>query len=263
MKTLYQAANAVEAHMLLDLLKQEGISGHIFGEHLQGAIGELPANGLVRLVVDEGDYASARTVIDRWAIKNPPEANQAVVQAKSRGWLGLLISFAVGVVGCYAFFRAPATTDGIDFNRDGVLDEKWTFSASGTILKSEVDRNLDGRVDYVTTFDKRGQLQSAEADDNFDGVFETHIGFRDGNTEWYEVDTDGDGYPDLRTNYESGVMVSTEYISPISGKPLRVEFFRLGVMFKANVDTDKDGVLDTTQNYSRLGEVLSVEKLKK
>ena len=63
MKTLYEAANAVEAHMLLDLLKQEGMEARIEGEALQGAMGGVPAAGLVRLVVDEDGYAPARALI--------------------------------------------------------------------------------------------------------------------------------------------------------------------------------------------------------
>lgn len=74
MKTLYQAANAVEAHMLVDFLKQEGINtAHIHGEHLQGAIGELPEAGLIRLVVDEEDYEVARAVIEQRETKIPAE----------------------------------------------------------------------------------------------------------------------------------------------------------------------------------------------
>jgi len=77
MKTLYEAANAIEAHMLVDLLKQEGLHAHIHGEHLQGAMGELPAAGLVRLVIDEADHARARTLIERWESLQPAEPSEA------------------------------------------------------------------------------------------------------------------------------------------------------------------------------------------
>jgi len=76
MRTLYQAGSAIEAHMLVDLLKQQGLSAEIHGEHLQGAIGELPAAGLVRLVVDEPDYAAAREVIERWETAQPAEVTK-------------------------------------------------------------------------------------------------------------------------------------------------------------------------------------------
>ena len=51
MKRVFQAANAIEAHMILHLLQQSGIPGHVEGEYLQGGIGELPAAGLVNVVV--------------------------------------------------------------------------------------------------------------------------------------------------------------------------------------------------------------------
>ena len=66
MRTLYEAANGLEARLLHDLLAQEGVPARICGEFLQGGIGELPAAGLVRLMVDERDYAAGRALIARW-----------------------------------------------------------------------------------------------------------------------------------------------------------------------------------------------------
>ncbi|MFN0315349.1 MAG: DUF2007 domain-containing protein, partial [Burkholderiales bacterium] len=66
MKTAYEAANAVEAHMIQDVLRREEVEAEIHGEFLPGAVGELPAAGLVRVVVADEDYARAREVIGRW-----------------------------------------------------------------------------------------------------------------------------------------------------------------------------------------------------
>ncbi|MFH1812766.1 MAG: DUF2007 domain-containing protein [Pseudomonadota bacterium] len=66
MKTLYEAASLVEAHLLKDLLAQEGVPAVIHGEFLQGGMGELPAAGLVRLMVDDHHYDAGRAVIERW-----------------------------------------------------------------------------------------------------------------------------------------------------------------------------------------------------
>ncbi|HEY9194128.1 MAG TPA: DUF2007 domain-containing protein [Methyloversatilis sp.] len=66
MRTLYEAANGVDARLLHDLLAQEGVPALVCGEFLQGGIGELPAAGLVRLMVDERDYAAGRALIARW-----------------------------------------------------------------------------------------------------------------------------------------------------------------------------------------------------
>ncbi|NDP47752.1 MAG: DUF2007 domain-containing protein [Sulfuriferula multivorans] len=72
MKTPYEPSNALEAKMLHDLLLQEGISTRIDGAYLQGGVGELPASGLVRLVVDEHNYERGRDVIKRWEATEVP-----------------------------------------------------------------------------------------------------------------------------------------------------------------------------------------------
>ena len=66
MKTAYDAANNIEAHLVMHQLQQAGIDARIEGEYLQGGIGELPAAGNVRVVVDEKDLAEARSVIADW-----------------------------------------------------------------------------------------------------------------------------------------------------------------------------------------------------
>ncbi len=263
MKTLYEAANAIEAHMLVDLLKQEDIAASIQGEALQGAAGEIPATGLVRLMVAEEHHAAARAIIDRWEAAQveptpaPPRSTAAPLLR------GLLLGLVIGAGATYAAYRAPATADGVDYDGDGLLDEKWTFSPNGVLLKMELDRNLDKKVDYVASYDARGHLAAAELDDNFDGVFETKQWLKNGNIETSLSDTDGDSYPDLRTNFMNGVVDSVEYIDPASGKPLRIEHYTLGILKFADVDTDTDGVLDTRVTYTRRAEVASREPLHK
>ncbi len=66
MKTVLHALNSIEAHVIKGLLESEGIASSIQGEFLQGAIGELPANGLIRVVVDEKYYQQASDIIDNW-----------------------------------------------------------------------------------------------------------------------------------------------------------------------------------------------------
>lgn len=74
MRLVYEAAHAIEAHMIADLLKREGIAGMVQGEYLQGALGGLPAAGLVRVVVDEDDYERARRVIEHWSSAQAEDA---------------------------------------------------------------------------------------------------------------------------------------------------------------------------------------------
>ena len=66
MKTVLHALNSVEANLVKGLLESEGIDSSVLGEFLQGAIGELPATGLIRVVVDDEDYDQARQVIEDW-----------------------------------------------------------------------------------------------------------------------------------------------------------------------------------------------------
>jgi Putative prokaryotic signal transducing protein len=111
MKTLYQAASVVEAHMLRDLLWREGIVAHIHGEHLQGAMGELPAAGLIRLVVDEPDFDRARVLVDQWDAEQPAHTPAPPPAPQSRLVFVFLIGLALGVAGTAAFFRSAATVD--------------------------------------------------------------------------------------------------------------------------------------------------------
>lgn len=104
MKTLYEAANALEAHMLADLLKQEGLQAQVLGEHLQGAVGELPAGGFVRLLIPDEQYGAARAVVERWEATQvsdptPPRSTQA---GNGRGvWIflaGVLLGLVLGLM---------------------------------------------------------------------------------------------------------------------------------------------------------------------
>lgn len=68
---LYAADSAIDAHLLKGLLEQQGIDVRIIGEFLQGAVGELPATGLVQVLVPEEDYDDALATLEAF------EANRA------------------------------------------------------------------------------------------------------------------------------------------------------------------------------------------
>lgn len=57
--------------MIVDLLAQRGLHGHVFGDALQGGMGELPATGLVRVMVNNDDAASAEEVVQQWERQQP------------------------------------------------------------------------------------------------------------------------------------------------------------------------------------------------
>ena len=73
MKSVFEASNSVEAHMVLHLLGQHGLAGRVEGEYLTGAMGDLPVAGLVRVVVEEPDYDAARAVVAAFEAEQPPD----------------------------------------------------------------------------------------------------------------------------------------------------------------------------------------------
>ncbi len=221
-------------------------------------MGGLPASGLVRLVVDDSDYEKARQAIDRWEAaerESPPAPVQYVPLRKSRRMLAGLVGLVLGCAATYAYMRVPVSVNGVDHNRDGILDEQWILSPSGATVEIRVDRNLDGKIDYVIHYDQRGQMEKAEGDDDFDGKFESQYRFRYGNLVSSQIDTDGDGFPDLTSYFEHGVIQTSKFINPKTGMPLRVEHFHLGRVDYAEVDSDKDGGLDKRITYSTSGEI--------
>ncbi|MCH8249582.1 MAG: DUF2007 domain-containing protein [Proteobacteria bacterium] len=66
MKKVFDASSNIEAHLVMHQLQQAGIDARIEGEYLQGGIGELPAAGNIRVVVDSKDVDEARLVIAEW-----------------------------------------------------------------------------------------------------------------------------------------------------------------------------------------------------
>ena len=261
MKTVFEPSNSLEGYMLQDLLKQRGIDSRLDGAHLQGGVGELPASGLVRLVVAEEDFRAARAVIDDWESASVKDPIPAPARRVPTGFAGALVGLLVGVAGSYAYFRVPAPNEGIDHDGDGSLDERWFTSAAGTMIRTEIDRNFDGKADIVYRYDRQGRLNAADSDDNFDGAFETQWNYIRGNATYAEVDSDGDSFPDLILRLKNGVLDSTEYLVPGSAQPVRKEYFDLNRLTSAEVDSDRDGRLDTRQTYSPVAEIIETTRI--
>jgi Putative prokaryotic signal transducing protein len=263
MKTVYEAANALEAHMLADVLKQEGITAQVMGSFLPGAVGELPAAGLVRLVVEPEDFGRAREVIDRW---EATQVNDSSLRTTGPGlsrtpWIWGLSGLVVGAGLCFVGLRVPVHKTEFDQNRDSLIDERWERSMAGFAVGAEIDRNFDNKIDLRYRFDEQGQLQSDERDDDFDGTFETMTTYRLNQAQRTEADTDGDRLIDSVTHFDHGVFTRMEYLEPRSGKATRVEHLRLGRLDRVDIDTDLDGVIDTREHYNALGQITSSEHL--
>ncbi len=265
MKTAYRAANGIEAHMLQDLLAQDGIAARLDGAYLEGAIGELPAAGLVRLVVEDEDYDRARALLMEWEASNAPAPAPPTPRTTPAGKSRIgaaLIGLAVGVAGATFYFRAPVGNGGIDFDGDGVLDETWTYSPQGVLTEVRTDRNRDRKVDLIIRYAGNGAPEVSESDEDFNGTFESISAFVQGNIQSTETDTDGDGVADLKTYFRHGVATEMVYLDKYTGLPLRVETLRLGRIVHADIDFDRDGKLDRRVTYSAAGEEEGFEVLR-
>ena len=66
MMVVYHASNSIEAYLIKNLLEQQEIPAYVFGDYLQGGIGEIPAIGLVTVNVSDSDYTKAKEIVDEW-----------------------------------------------------------------------------------------------------------------------------------------------------------------------------------------------------
>lgn len=263
MKTVYEAANALEAHMLADVLKQEGITAQVMGSFLPGAMGELPAAGLVRLVVEEDDFDQARAAIGRWEATQVAEPAKRAVRPGTAGsrWRWGLGGLLLGAGLCLAVVRLPTGQTEFDHNRDSLVDERWELSLAGLIVGGEHDRNFDSRMDLRLHYDASGELDVEERDDDFDGQFESRTTYRMNLAQRTEADTDGDRLIDSITHFMHGVATRMDTLEPRSGKPVRIEHLHLGRLDKVERDTDLDGAIDTREHYNALGQITRTERI--
>lgn len=100
MKCVYEASDVLEAHVIQGLLEQHRISAFIEGEHLMGAVGELPASRLVRVLVNDDDWPEGSSLMQDYDSTNQPLSQQVTVSQggmpRQANWL--LIAMAVMVL---------------------------------------------------------------------------------------------------------------------------------------------------------------------
>jgi hypothetical protein len=63
MQRIYEPQDVMEGELLLSMLASEGVEAHLTGQHLAGALGELPACGLLGVMVENTDAERARALI--------------------------------------------------------------------------------------------------------------------------------------------------------------------------------------------------------
>lgn len=99
MKCVYEASDLLEAHVIQGLLEQHRISSFIEGEHLIGAVGELPASALVRILVNDEDLPAGVSLMRDYDGNNQPLNEQATLaqggMPRRASWLLAAMAFMV------------------------------------------------------------------------------------------------------------------------------------------------------------------------
>ncbi len=100
MKCVYEASDVLEAHVIQGLLEQHRISSFIEGEYLIGAVGELPASRLVRILVNDDDWSEGSSLMRDYDSTNQPLSQQSTMSEggmpRQANWL--LIAMAVMIL---------------------------------------------------------------------------------------------------------------------------------------------------------------------
>lgn len=255
MKSIYEASNTIEAHMILNLVEQAGLRGRVDGEYLQGGVGELQANGIVRVMVDEADYLEAKKIVEEWDSYQTSTETEQEKNSSSPVTAGF-VGFLLGLATLTFYYNSPVTDEGIDYNGDGQYEEKWKYK-NGRASSAEVDRNFDGRIDTIYNYDRKGLIVSSASDENLDGIFETQMEYKYGQPIYQESDTTGDGFNNLRAIYTQGRLSQLKFYDPSTQQPVKIQRFGFFNMQSAEVDTNRDGKLDTIYEYDAIEEVQS------
>lgn len=72
MRTVYDAANLIDAHLVKHALEDAGIPAFVRGEALTGGIGELGVFGLVAVMVADAAEPAARAVVAQLQLGDAP-----------------------------------------------------------------------------------------------------------------------------------------------------------------------------------------------
>ncbi|HZX50834.1 putative signal transducing protein [Pseudomonas sp. XK-1] len=71
MQRVYEPQDLMEGELLLSMLASEGIEAYLTGQHLAGAVGELPACGLLGVLVEDEQAQSAQALIAAYNAAQP------------------------------------------------------------------------------------------------------------------------------------------------------------------------------------------------
>ena len=249
MKCIFKASTGLEAHMIANLLQQSGIETRIDGEYLQGGAGGIQAMDMVRVLVNDADYTRAQEVIQVWsATQVDDQSEYGDKKPASKIGVGLLLGLLIGVGITYWAYNSPTTYNGIDYDDDGVLDERYEYR-DNRLHRVSIDRNRDLLVDMIYQYNRKGNLYKSKIDDNFDGVFESIVSYKQGNPILTEADINQDGAADSRIYYTDGVMAVVEILDPDTSKPKARQHYKMNKLVSSEFDSNGDGIYDKQYTY--------------
>ncbi|UHQ23755.1 DUF2007 domain-containing protein [Lysobacter sp. 5GHs7-4] len=270
MKIVYRAAHSADAHLVSQLLEQEGMTAFVSGGLLEGAAGGLPTGGLATVSVADEHAERARQVVRDWESMpvptdeesyegdavTPPPLPPAPPQGRGASpLLFALIGAVFGALLTWGFMRMSVQTLDTDLSGDEVPDEHVVFDGD-RIVRVETDRNRDGNADDIVHFDKQGRPAKVAQDEDFDGRLETTTSYSGGSWRTTVADYDADGEPDYRADAEHGVLASEEWRDVKQNVVKRIRYEK-GQPVSGVFDSDGDGGLDTERSYDARGEILS------
>jgi len=249
MKSVFQASTGIEAHMINNLLHLNDIESEVFGEHLQGGIGDLQAIGVVRVMVADEDFDRARKVVADWeSTQSASPSSEDQDQIRRGGFGSGLLGFILGASVILLFLQSSIEHGGIDYNGDGKLDEQWKY-LNNQLRSAKIDQNRDGETDLIYQYDLNGLLSNMKADNDFDGRYEYSCRFKRGNTSSCRADLDDDGFYERQEHYTHGVLSTISIFDASSQKLRKEQFIKAGRLTVADFDVDGDGKLETRYKY--------------
>lgn len=275
MRNVYSSENALEAHMLVHLLEQEGIQAFVQGEELQAGLGGLPLNDYIKIAVAESDYERARTFVIEWDKKNNAQPKAAGILAHNNTpsntfalllclIIGLALGYLIGVVHKQETKdNNHSLVENIDQNNDGKSDAifYYTKESDSYASSSEQDLNFDGIFDVNTEYDENGNITSDQSDSDFDGRKETTSIYKNGILSKSMVDADGDGNYDVINIYNNNTLLHTYFFQEKSDIPVKKNVYKIYMLTSSDFDSDSDGVYDTRYTYDRFEQIIKTEKI--
>lgn len=168
---------------------------------------------------------------------------------RPRGHVALLLGSIAAVCVSACGLGEAKSPDG-RIRRDTRIVHEECDTDQGGARNYDVDG--DGRHDLGIVYRGGGEVCRA-VDLNFDGRIDTWI-FRapDGSVRRRESDFDRDGRIDEIATYGGGTLMSKQVATNLAGRLDTWQYFRAGVLQRAERDSDGDSVIDQWWEYPRM-----------